>query len=187
MRTSAVKRAPEVISERKRDSGAMAQSALPTTEVLAVADCWQGEPDAEAVIHRAIAAAAELVDADLGEAELAVMLTDDAGIRTLNSNWRGIDKPTNVLSFPSGAPRHDGQPILLGDIVIAYETTAAEAVAEGKPFLHHLSHLAVHGFLHLVGHDHETDPEADAMEALEQDILARLDIPDPYRGRDSAA
>ena len=79
-------------------------SALPLTEVLVVAECWQTEPDAEAVIHRAITAAAETADADVGEAELAVMLTDDAGIRTLNNNWRGIDKPTNVLSFPALQP-----------------------------------------------------------------------------------
>src|SRR5437762_12373862 len=98
--------APEAISVRNRNSGAMAQFALPITEVLVVADCWQTEPDAEAVIHRAIATAAEIADADIAdadiaEAELAVMLTDDAGIRTLNCNWRGIDKPTNVLSFPA--------------------------------------------------------------------------------------
>jgi probable rRNA maturation factor len=188
MRTSAVKRAPEVISERKRDSGAMAQSALPTTEVLAVADCWQGEPDAEAVIHRAIAAAAELVDADLGEAELAVMLTDDAGIRTLNANWRGIDKPTNVLSFPAlqsttGSSR-DGAPRMLGDIAIAFETTRREADDEQTPFDHHLSHLAVHGFLHLIGYDHEQDDDAEAMETLETEILAQLGIPDPYADRE---
>ena len=79
-------------------------SAPPLTEVLVVADCWQTEPDAEAVIHRAINAAAEIADADVGDAELAVMLTDDSGIRTLNSNWRGIDKPTNVLSFPALQP-----------------------------------------------------------------------------------
>ncbi|MES2196342.1 MAG: rRNA maturation RNase YbeY, partial [Pseudomonadota bacterium] len=78
--------------------------ALPISEVLVVADGWQAEPDAEAVIHRAIAAAAANVDAEVGDAELAVMLTDDAGIRTLNSNWRGIDKPTNVLSFPALQP-----------------------------------------------------------------------------------
>src|SRR5882724_13284681 len=90
------------ISGRKRSSGAMAPFALPITEVLVVADCWQTEPDAEAVIHRAIGTAAETVNA--GEAELAVMLTDDAGIRTLNSNWRGVDKPTNVLSFPALQP-----------------------------------------------------------------------------------
>ena len=75
----------------------MASSALPTTEILVVADCWQVEPDAEAVIDRAIAAAAEFVAADVGDSELAVMLTDDVGIQTLNRNWRGIDKPTNVL------------------------------------------------------------------------------------------
>src|SRR3954453_14614584 len=90
--------APETISGRNRNSGPMARFALPITEVLIVADCWQTEPDAEAVIQRAVTAAAEIVNADTGEAEIAVMLTDDAGIRTLNSNWRGIDKPTNVLS-----------------------------------------------------------------------------------------
>ena len=119
-----------------RNSGPMARSALPMTEVLVVADCWQAEPDAEAVIHRAIAAAAEIVDADIGEAELAVMLTDDAGIRTLNSNWRGIDKPTNVLSFPAlqptGPAGPDDAPRMLGDIAIAYETTRREADDEAK-------------------------------------------------------
>lgn len=159
-------------------------SALPVTEVLVVADCWQTEPDAEAVIHRAINTAAEFTEADVGEAELAVMLTDDAGIRTLNSNWRGIDKPTNVLSFPALQPegaRHDDDiPRMLGDIAIAYETTRREADAEDKPFDHHLSHLAVHGFLHLVGYDHENDDEAEIMERLERDILAQLGIPDPY-------
>jgi probable rRNA maturation factor len=162
----------------------------PDIDVVVESTLWDAEPASEATLRRAILAAAAAMSAhDMfpGDAELAVVLSDDASIRTLNKQWRHIDKPTNVLSFPSGAPRHDGQPVLLGDIVIAYETTAAEAAAEGKPFLHHLSHLAVHGFLHLVGHDHETDPEADAMEALEQDILARLDIPDPYCSRDSAA
>ncbi len=119
-----------------------------------------------------------------GEAELAVMLTDDAGIRTLNSNWRGIDKPTNVLSFPAlqptGASSPDDAPRMLGDIAIAYETTRKEADDEQKPFDHHLSHLAVHGFLHLIGYDHEKDDEAEVMEALETEILAQLGIPDPY-------
>ena len=74
------------------------------TEVLVVAECWRDEPRAEAVIQRAIAAAAEAVDEDMSDSELAVMLTDDSGIRTLNANWRGIDKPTNVLSFPALPP-----------------------------------------------------------------------------------
>jgi len=146
------------------------------------------EPDAEAVIQRAIDAAAEIADADVGDAELAVMLTDDSGIRTLNSNWRGIDKPTNVLSFPAlqptGAGAPDDAPRMLGDIAIAYETTRKEADDEHKPFDHHLSHLAVHGFLHLIGYDHEKDDDAEAMESLEQEILAQLGIPDPYADRE---
>ena len=169
----------------------MASFVLPVTEVLVVAECWQSEPDSEAVIQRAVAAAAEIVHADLadyGEAELAVMLTDDSGIRTLNSNWRGIDKPTNVLSFPalqpSGPGGPDDAPRMLGDIAIAYETTRAEADDEQKPFDHHLSHLAVHGFLHLIGYDHEKDDDAEAMELLELEILAELGIPDPYADRE---
>jgi len=166
----------------------MSQLTLPMTEVLVVAECWQNEPDAEAVIQRAIAAAAGSVDADVGDAELAVMLTDDPGIRTLNSNWRGIDKPTNVLSFPAlqgeGARKPGDAPRMLGDIAIAYETTRREADAEGKLFEHHLSHLAIHGFLHLIGYDHENDADAEEMEALETEILEQLGIPDPYADRE---
>jgi probable rRNA maturation factor len=188
MRKPFAERVSEAISGRNRNSGPMARFALPITEVLVVADCWQTEPDAEAVIQRAVTAAAEIVNADTGEAEIAVMLTDDAGMRTLNSNWRGIDKPTNVLSFPAlpaspGGP--DDAPRMLGDIAIAYQTTRKEADDEQKPFDHHLSHLAVHGFLHLIGYDHEKDDDAEAMETLEQEILAHLGIPDPYADRDS--
>jgi probable rRNA maturation factor len=191
MRKSAAERAPGAISERNRNSGPMAQFVVPITEVLVVADCWQAEAEAEAVIQRAVALAAEIADADVGEAELAVMLTDDAGIRTLNLNWRGIDKPTNVLSFPAlpptGAVGPDDAPRMLGDIAIAYETTRKEADDEQRPFDHHLSHLAVHGFLHLIGYDHEKDDDAEAMEGLETEILAQLGIPDPYADRDPDA
>ena len=166
----------------------MSQLTLPATEVLVTAECWQDEPDAEAVILRAIAAATEAVDADVGEAELAVMLTDDSGIRTLNRNWRGIDKPTNVLSFPAlqpeGARKPGDAPPMLGDIAIAYETMRHEADEEHKPFEHHLSHLAVHGFLHLIGYDHENDADAATMETLETEILSQLGIPDPYADRE---
>ncbi len=168
----------------------MSHSNLPMTEVLVVADCWQHEPDSEAVIQRAVAAAAESVDDDVADAEVAVMLTDDAGIRTLNGNWRGIDKPTNVLSFPAlqpeGAWKPGDAPRMLGDIAIAYETMRREADEEHKPFDHHLSHLAVHGFLHLIGYDHEDDADAEEMEALETRILAHLGIPDPYADRAGA-
>ena len=181
-------RAPGTSPGRNRNSGPMPPFVLPITEVLVVAGCWQTEPDAEAVIQRAIAAAAHMGESDDGEAELAVMLTDDAGIRTLNANWRGIDKPTNVLSFPAlqptGAGGPDDAPRMLGDIAIAYETTRKEADDEQKPFDHHLSHLAVHGFLHLMGYDHDKDDDAEAMETLEQEILAQLGIPDPYADRE---
>jgi probable rRNA maturation factor len=162
----------------------------PQTEVLIVAECWSAQADAEAIVHRAIEAAASMVDADTGDAELAVMLTDDAGIRTLNRNWRSIDKPTNVLSFPALQPTgepSDDAPRMLGDIAIAYETTRSEADDEQKPFDHHLSHLAVHGFLHLVGYDHESEAEAETMENLERDILSTLGIPDPYAHQDRTA
>ena len=116
------------------------------------------------------------------------VLTDDTGIRTLNNNWRGVDKPTNVLSFPALQPTGpvgpDDAPRMLGDIAIAYETTRREADDEQKPFEHHLSHLAVHGFLHLVGYDHENDEDAEDMESLETEILALLGIPDPYADRE---
>src|SRR3974390_2676338 len=166
----------------------MSQLTHPFTEVLVVADCWQNEPDADAVTQRAIGAGAASVDDDVADAELAVMLTDDAGIRTLNSNWRGIDKPTNVLSFPAlqptGASGPDDAPRMLGDIAIAFETTRKEADDEQKPFDHHLSHLAVHGFLHLIGYDHENDADAEAMESKETEVLAQLGIPDPYAERE---
>jgi len=166
----------------------MALLAPPETEVLIVAECWGAAPDAATVVHRAIETAASMVDANTADAELAVMLTDDAGIRALNKNWRGQDKPTNVLSFPAlqptGGQSSDYGPRMLGDIAIAWETTRREADDEQKPFDHHLSHLAVHGFLHLVGYDHENDVDAEAMEHLERDILAALGIADPYADQD---
>jgi probable rRNA maturation factor len=162
----------------------MIHSASPATEILIVAECWRTEVNAESIILRAVEAAAEMIDTDTGDAELAIMLTDDAGIHTLNKNWRGIDKPTNVLSFPAlqptGTPAPGDAPRMLGDIAIAYETLRREADEEQKPFDHHLSHLAIHGFLHLVGYDHETDEDAEEMESLERKILAELGIPDPY-------
>ena len=178
----------ETVRETMTPDATTMPHGLPETDVLIVADCWHAEADAEDVVRRAIAAAASMVEADTADAELAVMLTDDAGIRTLNNNWRQIDKPTNVLSFPAlqpeGAPKPGDAPRMLGDIAIAFETTRREADDEGKPFDHHLGHLAVHGFLHLIGYDHETDAEADEMEDLERQILAQLGIPDPYVDQD---
>ena len=109
-------------------------------------------------------------------AEVSVLLTDDAAVQVLNRDWRGMDKPTNVLSFP--AP--PGAPDLLGDVALAFETVAREAAEQRKPIENHTRHLLVHGILHLVGYDHVQDGEAERMEGRERQILAGLGVPDPY-------
>jgi probable rRNA maturation factor len=157
--------------------------ATPSIDIVRESSLWQGQPDTDVTLRRAISQAA--ADVSTKGAELAIVLTDDSRIRALNRTWRGIDKPTNVLSFPAKEPRPGGAPVLLGDIVIAYETTAREALAEGKSFLHHLAHLTVHGFLHLHGYDHETDDEAQVMESLERVVLSRIGVPDPFTARDA--
>jgi probable rRNA maturation factor len=110
--------------------------------------------------------------------EATVVLTDDAEMRDLNRDWRGKDAPTNVLSFPAGET--PGEPVPLGDIVIAYETALKEADAESITLSDHVSHLVVHGMLHLLGFDHMEDDEAERMEDLESHALASLGIADPY-------
>ena len=157
-------------------------TGMPSVDIVRESPLWEGQPDIDATLGRAIAEAS--IGASTKDAELAIVLTDDARIRALNRIWRGIDKPTNVLSFPA-EDRGEGAPALLGDIVIAYETTKREALAQDTPFLHYLAHLTVHGFLHLRGYDHEADGEAEIMERLERQILARLGIGDPYAARDA--
>lgn len=150
-------------------------------DVLVDSDRWEDPAKARAIVRRAIGQAAAAVSTT--GTEIAIVLTDDSAIRQLNRLWRGIDAPTNVLSFPSKAAKTEGrtdESPHLGDIVLAYETIAREAAAEHTPFAHHLAHLAVHGFLHLVGYDHEKDGDAETMEQTERKILRRLHIPDPY-------
>jgi probable rRNA maturation factor len=118
---------------------------------------------------------AALNDAGIADAEISLVLTDDAVMQALNRRWRNKDAPTNVLSFASGEPR------LLGDIVLAFETVAREAREQGKPLPHHLRHLVIHGVLHLLGYDHERPRDAMRMENRERRILKRFKIPDPYR------
>jgi probable rRNA maturation factor len=115
--------------------------------------------------------------------EIAVVLADDAAVQRLNREHRGKDSPTNVLSFPAAgdAPPAADAPLLLGDVVLAGETIGREARAQGKPLADHLSHLVVHGVLHLLGYDHMRAAEARRMEALETEVLAGLGIADPYR------
>jgi probable rRNA maturation factor len=176
-------------------------------DVLVQSERWQDGGGAKAVVRRALKQAAATLSTKT--AELAIVLTDDAAMRSLNRNWRGVDAATNVLAFPlrNVAPRSYiarrpvglagsdfGNPLRkrlnnhlnnrlnnhLGDIVLAYETVKREARRDGKLFDHHLAHLAVHGFLHLLGYDHVNDAQARRMEKTERAILRDLAVPDPY-------
>lgn len=141
-------------------------------EIEVEAEAWTGAlRDAEAVVDRAAQAALGAVQGDI-----VVLLTDDAAVRELNGRFRDKDRPTNVLSFP--APENAFPH--LGDIVLAYGVCTTEAEAQGKTLADHLSHLVVHGVLHLLGRDHEDDAEAEEMEAEERDILAQIGVADPY-------
>jgi probable rRNA maturation factor len=135
-------------------------------------------PDAEALCVRAAKAALGHMHGEVG-----IVLADDARVAELNARYRHKQGPTNVLSFPiaDGGPVPAGAPRLLGDVVLARETVAREARAQGKSAGHHLAHLVVHGVLHLLGLDHQAEAEAADMEARETAALARLGVPDPFR------
>lgn len=151
-------------------------------DLMVEAGAWPDEASLRAMVERAVPAALAEAEVEEGDgAELSLVFTDDAAIQKLNAEWRGKDKPTNVLSFPA-FPVAPGDPLppMLGDIVLAYETVVREAAEENKPLENHITHLIIHGLLHLLGYDHETDEEAEEMEALERQALARLAIPDPY-------
>jgi probable rRNA maturation factor len=158
-----------------------ARTAL-SIDVLVQSDLWTKSQDTGPLAQRAIIEAAAMLST--ASVELAIVLTDDSAIRSLNHAWRGVDAATNVLSFPT--THAGGEPPLIGDIVLAYETIAAEARAAQKPFAHHVAHLAVHGFLHLLGYDHVRNKDAATMQQLEREVLRRLAIPDPYRCPDKA-
>jgi probable rRNA maturation factor len=117
------------------------------------------------------------------DAELSIRIVDAAESQALNRRYRGKDKPTNVLAFPAELPAELELP-LLGDLVICREVVEAEAAEQAKPLEAHWAHMVVHGTLHLVGYDHETDQQAETMEALEAEILAELGWPDPYQERE---
>lgn len=183
--------------KRARKIKAASKSARKTThkpapksakliDVMVQSPRWKKQPRAATIVRNAVQAAAKATST---HAALAIVLTDDSAIRTLNRDWRGFDKPTNVLSFPTAksSTRRDGHSPgdSLGDVIIAFQTVAREAAGESKPFKNHLAHLAVHGFLHLLGYDHETDRDARKMERLEVKILAGLGVPDPYVEHDT--
>ena len=142
-------------------------------EVEVEDEAWTAAlPDAVTVVERAAAAALGAV-----EGNVVVLLTDNAAVHDLNARFRDRDQPTNVLSFPAAesAVPH------LGDLVLAHGVCAAEAGAQGKSLADHLTHLTVHGVLHLLGRDHVDEAEAEAMEAEERTLLASLGVADPYR------
>lgn len=145
---------------------------------LRVADPrWQALGDVDAFAARVLGRAAAHMKTT---GEIAILMTDDAEMHVLNRQWRGKDKPTDVLSFPSDGPEIPGQPQYLGDIALGYETSLRDAEAMRRPFEAHASHLLIHGFLHLLGYDHIEPEDAKVMEPLEADILAGLGWPDPY-------
>lgn len=143
---------------------------------------WQALAGLEALARDAVMAALTCTPDKAEAREVAVLFTDDAAIARINAEWRGKDKPTNVLSFPAppGMPVPEGEPRFLGDIVLAHGVIAREAAEQGKSLHDHTAHLIVHGTLHLLGYDHESEAEAEDMERLEADILKGLGISDPY-------
>lgn len=165
--------------------------AAPIVDVLVEAERWSALlPDAEALVIRAVTAAYAAAAHDAFEpepphgVELSVVLHDDAAVQALNRDYRKKDAPTNVLSFAALEgdlpPIPEGEPLPLGDIILALETCEREAAEAGKPLEHHVFHLVVHGLLHLLGFDHEEQDEAEEMESVEVAVLASAGIPDPY-------
>lgn len=154
-------------------------------DIMIESSRWDEVPALEELVQAGAAAAIAAANVQLlPGAEISVMLADDARLRELNFAWRLQDKPTNVLSFPAVAVAELAKAPLLGDVAIAFETLAHEAQAEGKTRQAHLTHLVVHGVLHLLGHDHLNEAEAGVMEGLERAALAQLGYPDPYRGEE---
>ena len=156
-------------------------------DVVIEAPEWEAV-DLAGIADRAVRATLRHLSLERDGVGVSLLGCDDARIAALNADFRGKPQPTNVLSWPAedlapGMPGGDPAPPGLeeiGDIAIAYETCAREAVAQGKPLDAHVTHLLVHATLHLLGYDHMTDPDADKMEALEVEILATLGVPDPY-------
>lgn len=159
-------------------------------QIAVEAEDWPPEPALRALSRRALNAAADVLADEQHQpfpaqpAELSLVFTDDQSIREINAQWRRQDKPTNVLSFPAFPVSPGKLPgPMLGDIVVARETLERESAELGKSFEDHLTHLLVHGFLHLFGYDHLNDADAQIMEGLETRILASLGLSDPYAGQ----
>jgi probable rRNA maturation factor len=145
---------------------------------------WLGaEPEAEALVWRAAQAVLDAHE-DIEGQGIVILLADDDSVQALNRDFRQKDYATNVLSFPSPKGPEANPEGQIGDIALAFGVCRREAEEQGKPLAHHLQHLVAHGVLHLLGYNHESDEEAEVMEALERELLAGLDIPDPYAGEE---
>lgn len=158
---------------------------LSEVEIIVSVQAGDWEEKSEALAEQAANAALTMAgDLPEGALELSIVLGDDGLVQQLNRDYRGKDKPTNVLSFAfedaEGPDAGEDAPVLLGDVIVARETVAREAAEQGKSFDAHFMHLVAHGVLHLLGYDHETEEEAGVMEALETAALAALGLPDPY-------
>jgi probable rRNA maturation factor len=160
----------------------MPEGPSPVIDIRISAAGWRSAlPKAGTVLRRAVKAALKRELPAGTQTGLSILLTDDAEMRKLNAGWRARDKPTNVLSFPAeGAVDPAAPPEYLGDIALGLATCRQEARAQKKSFADHVTHLTVHGVLHLLGYDHMDDDQAEAMEPLETAILAGLGIADPY-------
>jgi probable rRNA maturation factor len=152
-----------------------------TLEISSPSALWRGLPRARTIARQTVAACIDEMEIPPREgASVSLCLSDDGRVRQLNARWRGTDKPTNVLAFPAARAGAPVQAPVLGDIAVAYETMAREAKTCGVALADHYRHLVAHGFLHLMGYDHQTNEEARRMEALETRILGRLGVADPY-------
>jgi probable rRNA maturation factor len=141
------------------------------------------EFDVAGICRAAAAEAVASVQETAGVVEISVVLADDAFVRELNRTWRNMDTPTNVLAFPCSGGDNSagiGAERLLGDVIVAFQTTQREAVELQIPLEHHFAHLIIHGVLHLLGYDHIDDSDAAIMEKLEIEALARLGMGNPY-------
>jgi probable rRNA maturation factor len=162
----------------------MTEAAALAVEVTVPCELWERECAGAAALAEAAARLALRRGAAPAASTVDVTLADDATQQALNRTWRGTDAPTNVLAFPAADPAippPDGAPLLLGDVVLAFETMRREAEEQQKPLADHLRHLVVHGVLHLLGHDHAESADAARMETREIAILAELGVPNPYR------
>ncbi|EJF83164.1 rRNA maturation RNase YbeY [Candidatus Bartonella washoeensis] len=152
-----------------------------TIDITVESTGWNDEKMLYNITEKALKTTMHHVSLENVVSEISLLFTDDKHMAKINALWRNKNKPTNVLSFPALPLKAGDRPgPMLGDIIIARETVVLEAEKEGKSFQDHLTHMIVHGILHLLGYNHETDDEADHMEKLEREILQKLSIKDPY-------